>query len=98
MILKTTIKVFAVLTAIGVAAVFARPLKYSDAFGASGCVRVGEDVAIFCILAVMISVGVALAGAASIIPQLRGYSLRIALGSLAACSMFGLGLLLARAF
>jgi hypothetical protein len=98
MILKTILKVVIVLAAAGLAAFFAMPLKYSDAFGASGCIRLSEDVAIFCVLAVMIFVGVALAGVASIIPSFKGYVRRIALGSLAACLMFVLGLLIARAF
>ncbi|HZH91887.1 MAG TPA: hypothetical protein VEX70_14870 [Pyrinomonadaceae bacterium] len=93
--LKTTLKIFTALMAFGVAAFFAMPLKYSDAFGARGCIRLAEDVAIFCVLVVMLSLGVAFAGIASLIPSMRDYVWRIALGSLAACLMFGLGLLLA---
>ena len=95
MSLKTILKVSTAIAALGVAVFFAMPLQYSNAFGASGCIRLAEDVAVFCVLVVMVSAGMALAVVASLIPSMRGYVWRIALGSLVACLMFGVGLLLA---
>jgi hypothetical protein len=95
MSLRPFLKVFAILIAFLMAAFFIGELTYATAYGASGCIRLSEDTAIFSVLAVMVSLGVALAGIASFIPSLKGYIWRIALGSLAACLMFGLGLLLA---
>ncbi len=91
--LRTALKISAILAALLVVAFFAGELRY--AFGVRGCIRLSEDVAIFSVLAVMVSVGVALAGIASLIPSLKRYVWRIALGSFAACFMFGLGLLIA---
>jgi hypothetical protein len=95
MSLRIYLKVFAILIALLAAAFFSWELRYATAFGASGCVRLSEDTAIFSVLAVMVSFGLALAGVVSFIPSLKGYVWRIALGSLAACLMFGVGLLLA---
>ena len=88
---KTAFKVLTILLALFLAMFFALPLKHVARFGASGCIRLSEDVAIFCILTVTLSLGVTLAMTISLIPALRHLTRRIFFGFLVACLMFNLG-------
>jgi hypothetical protein len=91
---KTTFKIFTILFTLLLAVFFALPLKYVAGFGARGCIRLSDDLAIFCILTVMLSFGVALATMASLIPVLKHLARRIFFGSLAACLMFSLAVVI----
>jgi uncharacterized BrkB/YihY/UPF0761 family membrane protein len=67
-------------------------LQYARAFGATGCMRLGEGAAIQYTAFLMLAIGTACAAVCSLIPRFNKHARRVIVGSLVAVFTFLVGL------
>jgi uncharacterized membrane protein len=78
--------------ASAVSFVLAYPLRYATAYGATGCIRMGEGDAILFTASLMVVGGIGCAAACSLVPRLNRHVWRVVTGSLVAALTFLAGL------